>query len=153
MGWTFALDFIVGLVMLVMGINLLGIFSFTKRLQPVMPEFISRHALGIRRFNHIFTPVLLGAATFFLPCGFTQSMQIYALSTGDFFRGGLSMLSFALGTLPVLFLMSFSSFAVENKKRLGIFFKTVGIIVIFFALFNIINSLALVGVIPPVFNF
>ena len=30
--------------------------------------------------------LVLGALTFFLPCGFTQAMQLYAISTGSFFQ-------------------------------------------------------------------
>jgi sulfite exporter TauE/SafE/copper chaperone CopZ len=150
---TFVLGLVVGVVMLIMGINLLDIFHFTKRLQPTMPKFLSRHAIGISKFNHTLTPALVGVATFFLPCGFTQSMQIYTLSTGSFLVGGLTMLSFALGTLPVLALISFSSLAVRDKMNSGVFFKTAGIVVIFFALFNIVNSLVVTGLIPPAFNF
>src|SRR3989338_1119870 len=43
---TFILGLLIGLVMLVLGINLLDIFHFTKRLQPSMPQFISSRALG-----------------------------------------------------------------------------------------------------------
>src|SRR3954453_21289998 len=41
---------------------------------------------------------LLGAGSFLLPCGFTQAVQVYALSTGDPIRGALIMGGFALGT-------------------------------------------------------
>lgn len=152
-GTTFALNFVIGIVMLILGINLLDIFHFTKRLQPSMPKFISKHAHGVSKFNHTFTPFLVGVATFFLPCGFTQSMQLYTLTTGNFLEGGLTMLSFALGTLPVLALISFSSFSVQNSSKAGIFFKSAGLIVIMFALFNLINSLVIIGLVPPVFNF
>ena len=80
-------------------------------------------------------------------------MQLYALTTGSFLKGGLTMLSFALGTLPVLSLISFSSFTIQNSSKAGIFFKSAGLIVILFALFNLINSLVVAGIIPPVFNF
>lgn len=150
---TFVLGILIALVMFILGINLLDVFPWAKKLQLAMPKFLSKNALNISKFNHSFTPLLVGIATFFLPCGFTQSMQIYTLSTGDFLKGGLSMLSFALGTLPVLALISFSSFSIQNKKSSGIFFKSAGLIVIMFALFNLINSLVVIGVIPPVFNF
>ncbi len=150
---TFVLSLVIGLVMLVLGLNLLEVFHFTKKLQPSMPKFISKHVLGISKFNHRFTPVLVGVATFFLPCGFTQSMQVYTLSTGSFMAGGLTMLAFALGTLPVLALISFSSFSIKNSTKAGIFFKSAGLIVILFALFNLINSLVVMGWISPVFNF
>src|SRR3990167_7173112 len=150
---SFVLGLIIGIVMLVLGLNLLDVFHFTKRFQPSMPKFISKHALGVSKWNHMLTPFLVGIVTFFLPCGFTQSMQIYTLSTGGFFAGGLTMLSFALGTLPALALISFSSFSIKNSSKSGIFFKTAGLIVIMFALFNLINSLVVIGLIPPVFNF
>lgn len=150
---TFILGLIIGIVMLILGINLLDVFPWAKRFQPGMPKFLSKHAIGISEINHTLTPVLVGIATFFLPCGFTQSMQIYTLSTGNFLTGALTMLSFALGTLPVLGLISFSSFSIQQSSKAGIFFKTAGLIVIIFALFNIINSLAVVGIIPPIFNF
>lgn len=150
---TFILSLLIGLVMLVLGINLLDVFPWVKKFQPSMPKFIAKHAHGVSRFNHSFTPVLVGIATFFLPCGFTQSMQLYTLTTGSFLTGGMTMLAFALGTLPVLALISFSSFSIKNSSKAGIFFKTAGLIVILFAVFNLLNSLVVVGLIPPLFNF
>jgi len=150
---TFALSLIIGIVMLILGINLLGVFHWAKKFQPSMPKFIAKHARGVSKFNHTFTPILVGVATFFLPCGFTQSMQLYTLTTGSFLQGGLTMLAFALGTLPVLALISFSSFSIHQSSKMGIFFKTAGLVVIMFALFNIINSMVIIGIMPPVFNF
>lgn len=150
---TFILSLVIGIVMLILGINLLDIFPWAKKLQPSMPRFLSKHAFSVSKINHNLTPLSIGVATFFLPCGFTQSMQIYTLTTGNFFQGGLTMLAFALGTLPVLALVSFSSFSIQNNTKAGIFFKTAGLVVIMFALFNIINSLVVIGIIPPIFNF
>lgn len=150
---TFIFGLVVGLVMLILGINLLDVFPWAKKLQPGMPKFIAKRAHGVSKLNHTLTPLLVGIATFFLPCGFTQSMQLYTLTTGSFLKGGLTMLSFALGTLPVLALISFSSFSIQNSSKAGIFFKTAGLIVIMFALLNILNSLVVVGIIPPLFNF
>src|SRR3989338_5814180 len=93
---TFILSLSIGIVMLILGINLLEVFPWAKKLQPSMPKFIAKHAHGISKFNHTLTPMLVGIATFFLPCGFTQSMQLYALSTGSFLAGSLTMLAFAL---------------------------------------------------------
>lgn len=150
---TFILSLIIGVVMLILGINLLDTFQWAKKFQPSMPKFIAKHAHGVSKFNHTLTPLLVGVATFFLPCGFTQSMQLYTLTTGSFLKGGLTMLAFAIGTLPVLALVSFSSFSIQNSSKSGIFFKTAGLVVIMFALFNLINSLVVIGIIPPVFNF
>lgn len=149
----FILGFIVAIVMLILGINLLDVFPWAKKLQPGMPRFLSRHAIGVSKLNHTLTPLLVGVATFFLPCGFTQSMQIYTLTTGNFLQGALTMLAFALGTLPVLGLLSFSSFSIQKSSKAGIFFKTAGLIVILFAIFNLINALVVINILPPIFNF
>lgn len=149
---TFALGLIIAIVMFILGINLLDVFPWAKKLQPSMPKFLSKHALGVSKMNHTLTPLLVGIATFFLPCGFTQSMQLYTLTTGSFWHGGLTMLSFALGTLPILALVSFSSFSIQNSSKSGIFFKTAGLVVIMFALFNLISSFVFIGFIPPIFN-
>ncbi len=150
---TFILSLLVGLVMFLLGLNLLDVFSWTKRMQPTLPKHISKRALEIKKINRTLTPLLLGIATFFFPCGFTQSMQIYALSTGNFWTGALVMGSFALGTLPMLALLSFTSVRMHSTITSGIFFKTAGLVVIFFALFNVINSLVAIGIINPFFTF
>ena len=150
---AFLLSFIVGVAMLMLGINLLDVFPWAKKLQPTLPKFFSKRFLEVKKINHTLTPILLGGITFFLPCGFTQSMQLYALSTGSFLTGALIMFVFALGTLPVLSALSFSSVNIKEKSWNGIFFKTAGIMVIALAIFNIINILVVIGVINPVFNF
>jgi uncharacterized protein len=150
---TFVLSLIVGLVLLILGINLLDVFPWAKKLQPTLPSFIGKHIHGLKNVNHTLTPLLVGIVTFFLPCGFTQSMQIYSLTTGSFWTGAMTMFIFALGTLPVLALLSFSSLGIHKKAQSGIFFKTAGLVVIFFGVFNILNSLAAAGIIPPLFNF
>lgn len=150
---SFFLGMLVGVVMLVMGINLLDVFHGAKRFQLAMPKALSKHALKASNMAYTVTPLLVGVATFFLPCGFTQAMQVYALSTGNFLTGGLTMLAFALGTFPALAILSFSGVGVAQGRKKGIFFKTAGLIVIAFALLNIINSLVVIGAIKPLFNF
>lgn len=150
---VFVLGLVVAIILLILGINLLDVFPWAKKLQPTLPSFIGKHVHGLKNINHTLTPLLVGVATFFLPCGFTQSMQIYTLTTGSFWTGAMTMFVFALGTLPVLALLSFSSLGIHNKARSGIFFKTAGLVVIFFGIFNLINSLVAIGIISPVFNF
>ncbi len=150
---TFILSLVVAIVLLILGINLLDIFPWAKNLQPTIPTFIGKRVHDLKNINHTLTPFLVGVATFFLPCGFTQSMQIYTLTTGNFMTGGLIMLTFALGTLPVLSLLSFSSLSIHKKAQSGVFFKTAGLVVIFFGIFNLVNTFVAAGVIPPIFNF
>ena len=151
--FSLVLSSITALVMLVLGVNLLDIFDLSKKWQAVLPHNFSRHIVNLAQVKHSLVPVLLGAATFFLPCGFTQSMQIYALSLGDFWKSATFMLAFSLGTLPVLSAISFGAFKVGEQKNAGMFFKAAGILVIFMAIFNLLNTLAAAGIIAPVVNF
>lgn len=144
---------IVALVMLILGVNLLDVFHFTKKFQFTLPAGFGKHVMNGSKHDHYLAPVLVGIGTFFLPCGFTQSMQLYALSTGDFLQGALTMFVFALGTFPVLALLSFGSLNIAHKPWKGVFFKTAGIIVIALALLNLANALATAGIINPLFNF
>lgn len=74
----------------------------------------------------------LGAATFFLPCGFTQVVQLMALSSGSPMTGGAMMALFALGTTPGLFAVGMaaaSARASATRRPL----RVIGVIVIAFA--------------------
>lgn len=147
---TALLGLIAAFVMILLGINLLGIFRFTKSLQLALPKGIFEKMSKIEK--GFFAPFLVGAVTFFLPCGFTQSMQIAALSSGSIVSGSIIMTMFALGTLPMLALISFSSFKFSHTKYASLFFKSSGIIVIGLGLFAFLAGLAGLGIINPLFN-
>ena len=147
----FVSSIILFIVMIILGINLLDVFPFFRKLQIGMPKRLSKRLTGFEKVGNKFAPMLLGILTFFLPCGFTQSMQINAMASGDFLKGGLIMLVFTLGTFPVLALISFTSVRLSQSLKSGIFFKTAGFIVIFFAIFNFISALFAAGVISPIF--
>jgi sulfite exporter TauE/SafE/copper chaperone CopZ len=146
---SFILNLLLFLIMVIMGINLLEIFDFTKNLQLKLPKSWGHAITALKKDSRIITPALLGAATFFLPCGFTQSMQILALSSGNWLGGALIMLVFALGTLPVLGLISFASVQVSNGHYAKIFFRTAGFLIIFFALLNLQAALNAIGIATP----
>ncbi len=147
----FIMSIILFLIMIILGINLLDLFPFFRKIQIRMPKRLSKRVTGIENIRNRFTPLLLGIVTFFLPCGFTQSMQINAMTSGNFLNGALIMLIFALGTLPVLAIISFSSVRFANSLRSGIFFKTAGFIVIFFAMLNLLSALVAAGIMYPIF--
>ena len=140
------LTIIVGLVMLLMGLQLIEIFPWINGLKFTLPKFISR-MLGIKKHEKEYShrsSAIMGALTFFLPCGFTQAMQLYAVSTGSPLTGALVMGIFALGTAPGLLGIGGLTAAVKGMfaKR---FFKFAGLLVIVFALFNLTNGYNLTG--------
>lgn len=149
---SFILNLALFIVMLIMGINLLDIFPAAKKFQIKIPKALGKQAIELEGSDSPFAPILLGLTTFILPCGFTQSMQIYSLTTGSFLNGAVTMLVFALGTFPILALISFASVKFSKTLQSGLFFKTAGLIVLFFALFNFTAALVAVGLIQPIFN-
>jgi sulfite exporter TauE/SafE len=141
------LGFIASVVMIVLGLNLVGIF---KKSTLTLPSNIFSF---FRKVEHAtWAPILIGVGTFFLPCGFTQSMQIAALSSGSFVSGLLLMFAFALGTLPVLAVVSFGSVSFAQTKYAPLFFKSAGIIVVGLGVFALLAQLAGLGIINPLFN-
>ena len=147
----FVMSMLLFLVMLVLGMNLINVFPFFRKFQLRMPKALTKKALNADSVHGRGLPLLLGMITFFLPCGFTQSMQVAAMATGSLIHGALIMFIFALGTLPVLALISFTSVKLANSVNSGIFFKTAGFIVLFFAVFNFLTSLVAAGIIAPFF--
>ncbi|EYR62075.1 hypothetical protein N866_12110 [Actinotalea ferrariae CF5-4] len=84
---------------------------------------------------------LLGAGTFLLPCGFTQSVQVYAMSTGSPARAALIMSLFALGTLPGLLGIGGLTAAVRGATATR-FFRFAGVAVLAFAGINLSGAAA-----------
>jgi uncharacterized protein len=145
--FTAILGLLASLVMLMLGLNLVGVFAKNKL---TLPSGIFNF---FRKIEHkTFTPLLVGFGTFFLPCGFTQSMQIAALSSGSFISGTLIMFAFALGTLPMLALLSFGSASFAHSKHAPLFFKSAGVVVIGLGLFAFLAGLAGLGIIDPLFS-
>lgn len=149
--FTAILGIIASLIMLVLGLNLVGVFA--KNNFTLHSGIFQKINTAFRKIEHKnLTPLLVGFGTFFLPCGFTQSMQFSALSSGSFGAGAILMLAFALGTLPVLLLLSFGSSSFAHSKYAPLFFKSAGVVVIGFGLFALLGGLAGLGVIAPLFN-
>jgi sulfite exporter TauE/SafE/copper chaperone CopZ len=142
----------VGLVMLLLGGQLIEIFPVLKRISFTLPKGISR-ILGIKEQTQSEYSdkgaAIMGASTFFLPCGFTQAMQLFAMSTGSPVTGALTMGVFALGTAPGLLSVGGLTSVIKGEAA-KMFFKVAGVVVVLLALFNISNGLNLLGIGPNV---
>lgn len=141
---TAIISIVASLFMIVMGLKTLKLFPGLKMLSWGMPKGLGHKIVGMEKKRNKAVPFFVGAATFFLPCGFTQALQLYAISQGSFTEGALIMFFFALGTLPALMSLSaVSAFAKGTFQRY--FLKFSGVLVLIFGIFNISNGLALLG--------
>lgn len=150
-GISFTLSSMLGIVasvvMVLLGLNLVGVF---QKNTVTLPSEIFNFFRNIE--HKTIAPFLVGVGTFFLPCGFTQAMQVAALSSGTFLSGFAIMGAFALGTLPMLLLLSFGSASFAQSKYAPLFFKSAGIVVIGLGAFALLAGLAGLGIISPLFN-
>jgi sulfite exporter TauE/SafE len=101
-GWMKGLvQLAAGIFMIIMGINMLGVFPGLRKFSPRLPAFLTRRMEAEQGRSN--SPLYIGLLNGLMPCGPLQAMQLYALSTGDPVKGGLSMLLFSLGTVPLMF--------------------------------------------------
>lgn len=142
---TGVITIIASLLMILVGIQLLHVFPWLNTIQIKMPKFFAHRLYDASaEAPRTRSSFLFGAATFFLPCGFTQALQLYVLGKGDFTTGALTMLAFSLGTLPTLAgIGAFSSFTTGEFQRHFVTFSAV--LVIALGIFNIPNGLSLTG--------
>jgi sulfite exporter TauE/SafE/copper chaperone CopZ/plastocyanin domain-containing protein len=97
---------IAGVFMVIMGINMLGIFQGSvgarlRRFNLRMPKIFARKIDEQKSGNK--NPLIIGLLNGLMPCGPLQAMQLYALSTGSPIAGGISMFLFSAGTVPLMF--------------------------------------------------
>src|SRR3989344_801414 len=138
------LTIFVSLIMVILGFQLLNLFPWLRRFQPKMPKFLAHRIHDASSSGNKGAPFFLGASTFFLPCGFTQALQLYILTTGNFTVGALTMLAFSLGTLPALISLGAISSFVKGAFQKH-FLRFAGVFVVLLGLFNVNNGLALTG--------
>jgi uncharacterized protein len=129
-------------IMIVLGFQMLGVLPRVGRF--LLPQSIGERVHTLASTKIAGGAFTLGALTFFLPCGFTQALQLYVLGKGSFAVGALTMLLFALGTLPALLSLSaLSSFARGwFQKR---FLRFAGAAVVVLGFLNIQYGLVLSG--------
>ena len=102
-----------GVFMVILGINMLGIFPWLRRFQLQLPRFLVRNVN--RKKAGSSQPFVIGLLNGMMPCGPLQSMQIVALASANPFAGALSMLAFSLGTVPLM--LGLGSFVAMLGKR------------------------------------
>jgi len=128
-------------VVLRMWLHLLHILPNITSMWFHLPKSWSEKTLTTK--NPIFAP-LIGALTFFLPCGFTLSMQLIAVNTGSFRQWWLAMAIFALWTAPVLLAVWLWSSYIKEKK-FWLLNTIIWTLIVFFWIFMISNGWRMLG--------
>lgn len=137
------LTILVGVIMVLLWINLTHISPKMSKRSVWLPKFLSKWISTHKKDTPKTSAVITWALTFFLPCGFTFAMQVYAISTGNFLQGALVMGIFALGTLPgLLSIWAIASFVKGNFAKY--FYRFVWVLVLLLWVYNINNAYTIV---------
>jgi sulfite exporter TauE/SafE/copper chaperone CopZ len=134
---------LISLIMVVLGLQMLNV-SWARRIKIAIPKGLSRKVTSARVTT--LGAFIGGASTVLLPCSLTLYAFSLAITAGA--AGVVVMLAFAIGSLPVLAAISFSSLMLQTKAFTNAKFNLIaGILVIFFALYSINNQLNTLGLV------
>lgn len=139
------LTLLAAVFMILLGLDMLKIVSFAA----IIPYGATSNIF--RKLEHLFikdphkSAFFLGAITYFLPCGFTQATQVYALGLASPWQSSLTMAVFALGTAPaILFIGSLRGLLKNTFYQY--FMKIVAVGVLILGLYYATNFLSIYGI-------
>lgn len=132
-------------VMIVLGLQMLHLIPALDRVKVKMPKQIAHRLYDASGKGYRpWAPFVLGAGTFFLPCGFTQALQFSVLATGSALTGAATMVVFALGTVPMLLLVGAVSSFSEGAFRRH-FVRAAAVLVIMLGFLSITAAVRLIS--------
>ncbi len=122
-------------------LNLHPIFRYVI-LQP--PKSVRRWLKKTSAGESVFTPIVLGAATVFIPCGVTQAMEVLAITSGSPVAGALIMGFFVLGTMPLFALVGVAT-ARLSESYTQQFLQFAAVLLLILALSSLNGVLVVLG--------
>ena len=121
-------------IMLLMSLNMLNIINFK------LPRLISFKS-KVKTSNSFIIGLLNGL----MPCGPLQAMQVYALSTGSFIKGSISMFLFCLGTIPLMLGIGVIFNVVKGRKRV-ILNKVASVLILLLSVAMLFRGISTLGI-------
>jgi uncharacterized protein len=115
-----------GIFMVILGLGMTGKAPWAARLTPRPPRAFINAISRLRRRatsdaaageSSIATPVSFGLLTGLMPCAPLMAAELAAASSGSISSGGLTMVAFGLGTLPLLFAFGTASSLIPGRWR------------------------------------
>lgn len=138
------MQFIVGLFMIATALRMLDVHPVFRRFVLTPPKTVFKFMRNNARSGSYFSPLILGLATVFLPCGTTQAMEIQALGTGNALLGAATMFAFTIGTAPLFFVIGSlaTKFSQEMERYV---YPVAATLVLLLGILAIDNGLTLAG--------
>jgi len=139
------LTLLAAIFMILLSLDMLHILSFSS----IVPFGVSSNVF--RKLEHLLikdphkSAFFLGMITYFLPCGFTQATQVYALGLASPWQSALTMAIFALGTAPAIIFIG-SLRGLLKSTFYQYFMKTVAVGVLILGVYYASNFLSIYGI-------
>lgn len=142
-GWQSLMSMVIGLLLLIAGLNLLGLWPTQHTLVP--SRLLYRLNGWMRRVISKQQPLAhfaLGVSNGLLPCAPVYTVLLLAATTGGPLRGALTMFIFGLGTLPAL--LGVGLFAAQVSLRLrSQLYRVAALLIVLVGIQLILRGLAL----------
>lgn len=139
------LTLFVAIAMIFVGLDMLHLVSFNSFMPQSFTKGLFENLEHRLLKNPSRTSFFLGAITYLLPCGFTQTVQLYALGLANPVQGALLMMAFALGTTPALLAIGYLT-TFTKSRYYPMFMKVMGVLVFMIGVSYLNNFLNLRGV-------
>lgn len=125
-GVQIGMQFIAGVYMILIALNLLNIHPIFRYAVIQPPRFLTKMVRNQSKSKNLFAPAFLGAMTIFIPCGTTLAMEALAIASANALLGASIMAAFVLGTMPLFFGVGILTSAFQGK-----FLKIAGFVVLY----------------------
>lgn len=139
------LTLLAAIFMILLGLDMLRILSFAT----IIPFGVTSNIFRKLEHSLIKDPhksaFFLGMITYFLPCGFTQATQVYALGLASPWQSALTMAVFALGTAPAIIFIG-SLRGLLKSTFYQYFMKTVAVGVLILGVYYASNFFSIYGI-------
>lgn len=138
---TFAF-WLANLMLVALGLTLMNIWHGLSRLEAVgqllwrQLQPLIRKLLPVQRASQA---IALGGLWGWVPCGMVYSVLLTALLSGSAVRGGLVMLAFGLGTLPLLFTMGLAGASIQPLLQRPSVRHVAGLVVLSFGVAGLVR--------------
>lgn len=117
LGIRLTFQLLIALFMLATAFNLIELHPIFRYVAITPPRFLLRLIKKTSLSSDLYSPILLGLLTIFVPCGVTQAMELSAIGSGDFTQGAMTMFAFTLGTFPLFVLFGLGAKELTSRGK------------------------------------
>ncbi|MFC1646900.1 sulfite exporter TauE/SafE family protein [Patescibacteria group bacterium] len=140
----------VGVYMILTALRLLNVHPVFRYTVITPPRSVYKFLKNKTGNGSIFAPLLLGFFTVLIPCGITQAMMVYAVSSSNPLLGAGIMGAFVIGTSPIFLVFGAAMSGLLQNKALT---YAAAIVVLGIGLSSINGGMVLTGSIYTFQNF